>query len=254
MRRCLPIAMLALVALLAGCTDDGPKLAPAVRASASPTDGAAPLTVAFGARVEFGDVPDFTYRWDFGDGEQSTSAEPSHTYAEEGTYVVSVEVTANENGETGTDELEIEVGPPPAGSGGEATETTEPGGGEAETVAFEAWVDDVNAACAATVEAADQVQPTGGDGSTLTDEQWGQLADLQRQETEAIDAAGVPDTNTDDARAWLDTRAEGAELFVEIVDTPPVDPLDPGWARLDAIGGDLNTLSQRLGLTECVGG
>lgn len=250
MRRCLPIAILALVALLAGCTDDsGPESAPEVTVEATPREGPAPLTVEFGTSVVFGDVEDFSYRWDFGDGEQSTEAAPSHTYAEEGIYHVTAEVTDNEGGATGTDQTVVDVGPRDP-----SVQTTEPGGGEAETVAFEAWVDDVNAACAATVEAADQVQPTGGDGSTLTDEQWGQLADLQRQETEAIDAAGVPDTNTDDARAWLDTRAEGAELFVEIVDTPPVDPLDPGWARLDAIGGDLNTLSQRLGLTECVGG
>ena len=252
MRRCLPIALLALVALLAGCTDDEkPKPAPVVRAFATPSEGPAPLTVAFDATVEFGDGADVSYRWDFGDGEQSTSATPSHTYAEEGTYAVSVEVTADESGESGTAELDVEVGAA-AGSGGGATETTVPGSGEPTTVAFERWVDDVNAACAATVAAAEEIQPAAG-SITLTDEQWAELADLQREETEVIDDAGRPDTRTDEVAEWLTTRAEGADLFIEITEATPVDPLDERWGQVDRISQRLLELSFELGLGECTG-
>lgn len=38
-----------------------------------------------------------SYLWDFGDGSQSIDAEPSHTYASEGNYTVSLTVTDNSN-------------------------------------------------------------------------------------------------------------------------------------------------------------
>lgn len=40
-----------------------------------------------------GGVGGLSYAWDFGDGESSTSASPSHTYTEDGTYVVSLVIT-----------------------------------------------------------------------------------------------------------------------------------------------------------------
>lgn len=37
--------------------------------------------------------PDATYTWDFGDGNTSTTTNPSHTYAADGTYTVCLEIT-----------------------------------------------------------------------------------------------------------------------------------------------------------------
>lgn len=40
-----------------------------------------------------GDFPPFTYRWDFGDGQSSSSQNCSHTYTQVGTYVSTLTVT-----------------------------------------------------------------------------------------------------------------------------------------------------------------
>ncbi len=48
-------------------------------------------TVAFNAIEPEG--PGVSYLWDFGDGNFSTEADPSHTYATDGTYVVQLDVT-----------------------------------------------------------------------------------------------------------------------------------------------------------------
>lgn len=47
--------------------------------------------VSFNANVT-GTAP-VTYRWDFGDGNTSTAANPTHTFAQPGTYTVTLEVT-----------------------------------------------------------------------------------------------------------------------------------------------------------------
>lgn len=265
MRR-LPIALLAVVALaVAGCTDDegGAGVAPVVEATASPTQGAAPLEVAFevDARYADGESAAFAYRWDFGDGETSTAAAPTHTYAEEGTYQVSVRVTDDADGAAAADQLTIEVGAGTEGADDEGsdesdesdddTTTSKPGDGDG-LVMFDDWVDDVNAACDATVTAGEAIQPAEGT-ATLTDEQWAQFADLQRDELDAVEAAGVPDTRTDEAREWLALHTEGGTTFIEIVDDPPVEATDPGWADLDEIGADLAERSRALGLTSCIG-
>jgi PKD repeat protein len=63
---------------------------------AAPTDtpavGQAPLTVDFAAGGSGGLGP-FAYNWSFGDGSpNSTSADPSHTYAEPGAYGVQIQI------------------------------------------------------------------------------------------------------------------------------------------------------------------
>ena len=57
--------------------------------SASPTQGQAPLTVNF--RDQSTGCPS-SWRWSFGDGETSTSRNPSHTYIQGGSYTVSLTV------------------------------------------------------------------------------------------------------------------------------------------------------------------
>lgn len=66
--------------------------APVARFSASPTIGPAPLTVRFDNRSDAGYEPITGYRWDFGDGEQSTDRSPQHTYDAPGQYTVTLTV------------------------------------------------------------------------------------------------------------------------------------------------------------------
>lgn len=61
-----------------------------------------------------------SYEWDFGDNNTSTEAEPSHTYAEDGTYVVILNAT-NDCGTVTTTETIVIVTPPSAGFSADVT-------------------------------------------------------------------------------------------------------------------------------------
>lgn len=63
-----------------------------VTATATPDTGPAPLTVAFTSNLLGGKKP-FTYAWDFGDGQTSGEANPTHAYGRRGSYKVSLTVT-----------------------------------------------------------------------------------------------------------------------------------------------------------------
>lgn len=70
-----------------------PPVSPRVlAASGSPEPSEPGQAVAFSARAE-GSGP-LNYRWAFGDGSTSSEAQPSHVYAEPGTYAVRVRVTS----------------------------------------------------------------------------------------------------------------------------------------------------------------
>ncbi|MBI5669851.1 MAG: PKD domain-containing protein [Chloroflexi bacterium] len=73
--------------------------APVAGFVATPTSGNAPLTVQF-TNQSTGQIT--SYRWDFGDGTQSDTQNPSHTYATPGTYTVTLTVT----GPGGTDDAQ----------------------------------------------------------------------------------------------------------------------------------------------------
>jgi PKD repeat protein len=64
----------------------------AATASATPTSGQTPLTVAFSGTAT-GGTPSYTYNWNFGDGATSTAQNPSHTYSTAGTYTAKLTVT-----------------------------------------------------------------------------------------------------------------------------------------------------------------
>ncbi len=83
--------------------------APVAKASADKTDGSAPLDVQFSS--DGSNDPDgsaITFSWNFGDGESSTDANPSHTFAA-GVYDVQLTVT-DEQGRTGVSNIEIVSG------------------------------------------------------------------------------------------------------------------------------------------------
>ena len=77
--------------MLTGCPGTGPT----ALFTASPTSGAAPLTVAFTDLSTPGTSPITAWAWDFGDGTTSTEQHPSHTYTEAGTYDISLTVTTD---------------------------------------------------------------------------------------------------------------------------------------------------------------
>ncbi|MFC0503485.1 ThuA domain-containing protein [Micromonospora costi] len=84
--------------------------APIAVASGQPTSGPAPLTVSFssaGSRDPDGGT--LTYAWAFGDGQTSTEANPTHTYAEAGTYTAQLTVT-NPKGRTAVANVPVTVG------------------------------------------------------------------------------------------------------------------------------------------------
>ncbi len=82
---------------------------PTAVAEANPTSGTAPLDVNFtGSNSSDPDGTIQSYSWDFGDGNSSTLADPSHTYSSAGTYTAVLTVTDNQ-GATGTDQVVITV-------------------------------------------------------------------------------------------------------------------------------------------------
>ncbi len=92
---------------------------PPVSVNSGPYDGKTGMPVNFESGVSFDpDGDGITYFWDFGDGNNSTSANPSYTYNSFGTYVVTLTIT-DSRGATGSsqtiaiiaDNLEITVTP-----------------------------------------------------------------------------------------------------------------------------------------------
>jgi PKD repeat protein len=80
--------------------------------SGSPTSGVKPLTVQF-ADASTGQIT--SRSWDFGDGQTSTLASPSHTYVNSGTYTVSLTATGpgGTDTETKTNYITVTEPPPP---------------------------------------------------------------------------------------------------------------------------------------------
>ena len=85
---------------------------PTAKATATPAAGKAPLTVQFssaGSSDPYGKP--VTYSWDFGDGNTSTAANPSHKYTANGTYTV--KLTVSNGSQTGSSTTTVVVGQSP---------------------------------------------------------------------------------------------------------------------------------------------
>jgi len=93
---------------------------PTVKFTANPTNGFNPLTVNF-TNESTGNIT--AYSWNFGDGEVSSSKDPTHTYKKVGVYTVKLSVTGMGGTNTVTKTNYINVAPPPI-------TVTSPNGGE----------------------------------------------------------------------------------------------------------------------------
>jgi cytochrome c len=86
------------------------KRTPVAVATADRDSGPAPLTVNFSSEGTHDlDGDEITLQWSFGDGSTSTDANPTHTFAQVGTYTVQLRVT-DSTGKVGTATLTIHAG------------------------------------------------------------------------------------------------------------------------------------------------
>ena len=90
--------------------------APIAQFSASPTSGVNPLTVHF---TDLSSLSPTRWTWDFGDGSTSSEQNPVHTYADAGSYTVSLVVSNSGGSDSETKYYYITVNPayrPPGAS------------------------------------------------------------------------------------------------------------------------------------------
>jgi len=81
-----------------------------IQLNASSLSGEAPLVVNFTSNVNGGTAP-YSYSWDFGDGNNSSEQNPTHTYNSTGSFTTVLTVTDN-NGEQAINSLTINVTDP----------------------------------------------------------------------------------------------------------------------------------------------
>lgn len=100
MTRRIPVLLLC-VALIAGLTGCFEPAGPRARFTATPQFGYPPLETTFDASSSTSpNGAILSYEWAFGDGETGTGRNVTHTYAEKGTYQVTLLIT-DSNGDTG---------------------------------------------------------------------------------------------------------------------------------------------------------
>lgn len=124
------LLMSSMAALLGGCPTPE-TTAPHAAFTATPTSGAAPLTVGFTDQSTDGSSPITTWAWSFGDGSISTEENPTYTYDTDGTYTVALTVTSEDGSDTETRTNLITVGtvpptPPTAAFTADPTSGTAP--------------------------------------------------------------------------------------------------------------------------------
>jgi PKD repeat protein len=100
-----------LLTSLTGCLENQP---PSAKIIVEKDSGSAPFNVKFTAEASDSDGEIESYSWDFGDGETSSLKNPSHTFNESGTYIVTLTVSDNSgNSETNTTTIYVFTNTPP---------------------------------------------------------------------------------------------------------------------------------------------
>ena len=100
------LTVVALICLtLVGCPPQPSRRGPTASFKASPTRGPAPLTVSFANTSRNGSACIVSWIWLFGDGGQSDAANPTYTFTESGTYIVSLTVRTS----VGTDTAALAI-------------------------------------------------------------------------------------------------------------------------------------------------
>jgi PKD repeat protein len=111
---------------------------PVARATATPTSGNAPLTVAFdGTTSSDSDGSIVSYAWTFGDGGNATGPTTSHAYQIAGVYTATLTVTDNQ-GATHSTTSSISVNPAPTAPGAPSNLSASVGSGRLLTLT---WTD-----------------------------------------------------------------------------------------------------------------
>lgn len=98
-----------LVGFALGACDDSEAPTFEVRIVAEPVTGNAPLVVTFDSESRGPLGASYTYAWDFGDGQTSDEATPTHTFEAVGAYPVRLVMTADGGGGSGEATTTIEV-------------------------------------------------------------------------------------------------------------------------------------------------
>ena len=103
--------------LLTSCSIVKEFKSPIALIKVSPLSGFVPLMLTFDGSDSYD--PDghiVEYKWNFGDGQAASGTTISHTYEQEGSYIVSLTVT-DDDGRSGTQSVTVTaIRPPPAGS------------------------------------------------------------------------------------------------------------------------------------------
>lgn len=99
-KRLLMLTLVIGILGITSCSDDEPSVDAPNAAFTSAIDG---LTVSF----TDGSIGADSYSWDFGDGNTSTDASPTHTFAEAGTYTVALTVTNAGGSDTESEDVTV---------------------------------------------------------------------------------------------------------------------------------------------------
>jgi len=211
--------------------------------TADPEEPAVDQDVEFAATVTDPDQPAgtaFDYEWDFGDGTTSTVANPTHSFAAEGTYTVTLTIT-DAGGDTDTATIEIIVGNDPPTIGGLTATPTAPGPGDTVTLTATNVTDPDG-------DAIDRYEWDFGDGETAETTEGNTThvyttSDTFTVEVVAVDARGarsaaktVDVTVTGPARAVLFAFPNPAETEATFTYFLPDGATDPILRVYDLLG------------------
>ncbi len=218
-------------------SDGVENLAPEAVISATPQSGNAPLEVSFTGSGSTDDVEIISYDWDFGDGNNSTEADPSHTYSEAGNYIAELTVTDGE-GLTDTATVSINVVDGSVNQAPEAVATATPESGSAPLeVSFNGSgsADDV-AVVGYTWDFGDGASSTDANPTHIYDEVGNYIAELT-----VTDAEGLTGTATISIEV-----SETEEVIAIIAPNPVPTDAENALIRVRGVSPDIMLINIHL--------